>query len=94
MWAVLSDGITLVILEPMKTAVSIPDSIFHAAESLAKRLGISRSELFSRALEAYLEAHKHDHVRGALDAIYRDESSRLDETFVRMQWASLPKEDR
>jgi metal-responsive CopG/Arc/MetJ family transcriptional regulator len=76
----------------MKTAISIPDPIFHAAESLAKRLGMSRSELFSRALEAYLEAHKHDSVREALDAIYSQESSHLDETLTQMQWASLPKE--
>jgi metal-responsive CopG/Arc/MetJ family transcriptional regulator len=77
----------------MKTAVSIPDPIFYAAEALAKRLGMSRSELFSRALEAYLEAHKHDSVREALDAIYSQELSRLDETLAHMQWASLPKED-
>jgi metal-responsive CopG/Arc/MetJ family transcriptional regulator len=76
----------------MKTAVSIPDPIFHAAESLAKRLGMSRSELFSRALEAYLETHKHDSVREALDAIYSQESSSLDETLAQMQWASLPQE--
>jgi metal-responsive CopG/Arc/MetJ family transcriptional regulator len=89
----LPEGITLVILEPMKTAVSIPDPIFHAAESLAKRLGMSRSELFAHALEAYLEAYTHDRVREALDAIYRQESSRLDATLAHMQWASLPKED-
>jgi metal-responsive CopG/Arc/MetJ family transcriptional regulator len=77
----------------MKTAVSIPDPIFHAAESLAQRLGMSRSELFSRALEAYLETHKHDSVREALNAIYSQESSSLDETLAQMQWASLPKED-
>ena len=89
----MPEGITLVILELMKTAVSIPDPIFHAAESLAKRLGMSRSELFSRALEAYLEAHKRDSVREALDAIYSQESARLDETLAHMQWASLPKDD-
>jgi metal-responsive CopG/Arc/MetJ family transcriptional regulator len=77
----------------MKTAVSIPDPIFHAAEALAKRLGMSRSELFSRALEAYLEAHTHDSVREALDAIYSQASSSLDETLAHLQWASLPKED-
>jgi metal-responsive CopG/Arc/MetJ family transcriptional regulator len=76
----------------MKTAVSIPDPIFHAAESLAKRLGMSRSELFSRALEAYLEAHKNDSVREALDAIYSQASSSLDDTLAHMQWASLLKE--
>jgi metal-responsive CopG/Arc/MetJ family transcriptional regulator len=89
----LPEGITQVILEPMKTAVSISDPIFYAAEALAKRLGMSRSELFSRALEAYLEAHKHDSVREALDAIYSQELSRLDETLAHTQWASLPKED-
>ncbi|HSF33786.1 MAG TPA: ribbon-helix-helix protein, CopG family [Candidatus Tectomicrobia bacterium] len=77
----------------MKTAVSIPDPVFHAAESLAKRLGMSRSELFSRALEAYLEAHKHDRVRETLDAIYSQDASHLDATLAHMQWASLPKED-
>jgi antitoxin MazE6 len=77
----------------MKMAVSIPDPIFHAAESLATRPGMSRSALFSRALAAYLEAHKHDSVREALDAIYSQESSRLDETLAHLQGASLPKAD-
>jgi predicted transcriptional regulator len=34
----------------MKTAISIPDEIFEAAERLAKRLKRSRSEIYSRAL--------------------------------------------
>lgn len=77
----------------MKTAVSLPDPTFHAPESLAKRLGMSRSELFSHALAAYLEAHQHDSVREALDVIYRQESSGLDEALAHMQWALLPKEE-
>lgn len=89
----LPRGITPVILGSMKTAVSIPDPVFHGAESLAKRLGISRSELFSRALEAYIEAHKHDRLREALDAIYAEESSSLDQALAQMQWTSLPKEE-
>ena len=77
----------------MKTAISIPDSVFQAAESLAKRLGISRSELFRKAVEAYIEAHKHDRVREALDDVYAEESSSLDEALAQMQWASLSRED-
>jgi metal-responsive CopG/Arc/MetJ family transcriptional regulator len=76
----------------MKTAVSIPDPLFHAAESLAKRLGMSRSELFSQALNAYIELHSHDQVREALDEIYAEESSGLEEPLALMQYASLPKE--
>jgi metal-responsive CopG/Arc/MetJ family transcriptional regulator len=77
----------------MKTAVSIPDPVFRAAESLAQRLGVSRSELFARALEAYIEAHQHDRVREALDAVYAEESSGLDTGLAQLQWASLPREE-
>ena len=77
----------------MKTAISIPDSLFHIAESLAERMGMSRSELFRHALENYIEAHKHDRVRDALDTVYTEESSRVDEALAEMQWASLSKED-
>ena len=77
----------------MKTAISMPDSVFHAAESLAKRLGVSRSELFRKAVEAYIETHKHEKVREALDDVYAEESSSLDETLAQMQWASLSRED-
>ncbi|MCH8870466.1 MAG: CopG family transcriptional regulator [Chloroflexi bacterium] len=77
----------------MKTAISIPDSVFHAAESLAKRLGISRSELFRRAVDAYIDNHKFGGVREALDDVYSQEQSGVDEALNRMQSASLPKED-
>lgn len=77
----------------MKTAISIPDSVFQAAESLAKRLGISRSELFRRAVDAYIETNKCDQVREALDDIYSREQSGVDEALNQMQLASLSKED-
>ncbi|MDO8738698.1 MAG: hypothetical protein Q7J17_06995, partial [Candidatus Deferrimicrobium sp.] len=38
----------------MKTAVSIPDKIFRSADSLAKRLGVSRSRLYADALADFL----------------------------------------
>jgi predicted transcriptional regulator len=37
----------------MRTAVSIPDNLFDTAEKLAEQLGVSRSELYARAIEAY-----------------------------------------
>ena len=39
----------------MKTAVSLPKHVFYKAEQLAKQLGMSRSELYKKALEKYLE---------------------------------------
>ncbi len=76
----------------MKTAVSIPDHVFRAAETLANRLGISRSELFARAVAAYTKAHQHDKVREALDLVYDEEPSRLDAALSQMQWDSLSKD--
>ncbi len=38
----------------MKTAVSIPDPLFNLADHAAAALGISRSELYQRALAAFL----------------------------------------
>ena len=77
----------------MKTAISIPDPIFRAADSLAKQLGLSRSELFAQAVEAYIEAHKHNGLIEALDAVYTEESSTLDHALALMQWTSLDKEN-
>ena len=54
---------------------------------------MSRSELFRVAVADYIEAHKHDQVREALDAVYSEQPSQLDEELMRVQTMSLPKED-
>lgn len=51
----------------MKTAVSIPDDLYERAEVLRRRSGRSRSEIFSRALAAYLAQHAPDEVTEAMD---------------------------
>jgi len=75
----------------MKTAISIPDSIFQAAEGLAHRLGISRSELYAKAVTEYIEFHKNNNITKKLDEIYRNEPSELDEKLHTMQTRSIPK---
>ena len=56
----------------MKTAVSIPDDTFRAAERLARRMKKSRSEVYSRALADYLARHLPDEVTAAMDAALED----------------------
>lgn len=53
----------------MKTAVSVPNEVFERAERLAKRLKVSRSELYSRALREYLARHSPDEVTAALNGL-------------------------
>jgi metal-responsive CopG/Arc/MetJ family transcriptional regulator len=38
----------------VKTAISIPDATFERVEASAARLGVSRSEFFTRAAERWL----------------------------------------
>jgi len=62
----------------MKTAVSLPDDLFEAADSLAERLGVSRSELYARAVAEYLAKHRDENVTERLNEVYADEASGLD----------------
>jgi predicted transcriptional regulator len=47
----------------VKTAISIPDTIFEDAERLAKRRGWSRSELYARAVADFVKAERFLGVR-------------------------------
>ncbi len=78
----------------MKTAISIPDRLFEAAERLARRLGMSRSKLYSKAVAIYVDENRSSGVRERLDAVYeaQPESSRLDADIARIQSASLPED--
>lgn len=76
----------------MKTAISIPDEIFHTANHLAKRLGMSRSEFYSKAVSVYIDAHQNEGITKALDEIYEKETSKVDPVINLMQLKSLPNE--
>jgi metal-responsive CopG/Arc/MetJ family transcriptional regulator len=73
----------------MKTAISIPDPLFHAAEGAAKREKVSRSRFYARAVEAYLKTQRAKEIKKALDAIYATEDSSLDPVIARMQSLSI-----
>jgi predicted transcriptional regulator len=51
----------------MKTAVSIPDEVYHGAERLARRTKQSRSRLYGEALKEYLARHAPDEVTEAMN---------------------------
>lgn len=53
----------------MKTAISLPDDVFLAAEQQAKRMRKSRSELYAEALTEYLARHAPDEVTEAMNRV-------------------------
>jgi metal-responsive CopG/Arc/MetJ family transcriptional regulator len=61
----------------MKTAISLPDDLFDEAERVARKAGISRSELYATAIKKYLESFRKDRITEELNTFYdayRDES--------------------
>ena len=77
----------------VKTAISIPDKVFRSADALAKRLGISRSELYSTAIAEFLSKHQGRHVTMRLDTLYAEEDSSLSPNIIRLQAKSLTREE-
>ena len=53
----------------MKTAISLPDVVFRAAERQAKRTRKSRSQLYTEALAEYLNRHAPEEVTDAMNRV-------------------------
>ena len=77
----------------MKTAISISDPLFTLAEQLAKRLKISRSELYARAIAEFIKVHQDELITERLNEIYAREDSSADPVLWQMQVLALPKEE-
>ena len=77
----------------MKTAISIPDDLYEEAEALRKRLGLSRSELYAKAVESHLHRLRDQGVKAVLDRNHATGESRIEEEIVRYQASVLPEDD-
>ncbi len=76
----------------MKIAISVPEPVFQAGEHLAQQLKLSRSQLYSDALAAYLSSRGATAVTTQLDAVYGSMKSTLDPSLARAQIESLDDE--
>jgi hypothetical protein len=75
----------------MKIALSIPDELFASAETLGKRLGVSRSRLYATALADFVSKHTSRKITERLDAVHGAHESRLDQGTRRLQARSLAR---
>lgn len=78
----------------MKTAVSLPDDVFSAAERHARRVQKSRSQLYAEALSEYLARHAPDEVTESMNRLVDELGSAVDpfvteaarRTLARSEW--------
>jgi len=73
----------------LKASISIPDRVFERADDLARRLGVSRSCLYTLALQRFLQDHDDDAITAKINEVYARESSSLDPIFQSIQSRSV-----
>jgi metal-responsive CopG/Arc/MetJ family transcriptional regulator len=76
----------------MKTAISIPQTIFESAEKLAEKMGLSRSQLYVTAIRDYVEGHMDETVTAKLNEVYAQQDSKLNPALKKLQTKSIPKD--
>ena len=72
----------------MKTAISIPDDVFDAAEAAARRTGMSRSQFYVTAVKLLLRRHGDRGITERLDEVYGRSESKVDPVLAAMQLAT------
>ena len=76
----------------MKTSVFIPDGLFRQAEAAARRLRISRSQLYATAIAELLNRSQGGAVTERLNEVYSSHPAKVDAAFDRAQLRSLEKD--
>ncbi len=63
----------------MRTAISIPDTVFEEAERLVMELQTSRSQLYSRALQEFVARHSPERLTEAMNRVVGEVGDEVDE---------------
>ena len=77
----------------MKTAISVPNDVFELSERLAKKLKVSRSQIFAMGVKKLGEEYDDDEVTAKLDEFYSREKAEIDPVIMKMAALSLPKDE-
>jgi metal-responsive CopG/Arc/MetJ family transcriptional regulator len=76
----------------MKTAISLPEDLFRLAEAAARKLKMSRSQLYATAIAEFLERRQTSKVTERLNEIYSEQPARLDSALHSAQLKSLERD--
>lgn len=77
----------------MKTAVSLPDELFRMAEAAARRLQVSRSELYAKAISEFLKSQQGSSITDRLNDVYLRHTAKVDCGLHSAQLKSIGKDD-
>jgi predicted transcriptional regulator len=57
----------------IKTAISIEESLFEKIEELARKLQVTRSHIFVRAVEEFIRRQENQHLLASINDAYKDD---------------------
>ncbi len=66
----------------MKTAISLPDEVFDSADALAGKLHVSRSKLYSMALEKFIQDNQKEDVTAQINDYIEKHGQPIDQVFL------------
>ena len=88
----------------MKTTISIPNDVFQQVQAAAKRLRVSRSEVFTRAVQHFLLIASDAEIKASYDAAFGDAADASDvdgfrreatrKALLAVEWHAAPSEAR
>jgi metal-responsive CopG/Arc/MetJ family transcriptional regulator len=82
----------------VKTAISLPEPLFHRAETVAHELQISRSQLVAKAVDEFVKRYERRALLEAVNRAYEEEPPTAEEKEllqgIRKQQQKLLESDR
>ena len=67
----------------IKTAISLHEELFRQAESMARRMKLSRSRLFAAALEEFIKRNQNRELTDRINEAYKEEPNDSDRKYLR-----------
>lgn len=77
----------------MKTAISIKDNLFERVEKYANESKMSRSQLFSKAVEEYLEKREKEKLIAKINEVCEKVDTSLDPAIRQYQNRKIKREE-
>lgn len=76
----------------MKTAISVRNNLFERVENYTKKKKMSRSQLFSEAVEEYLDKRENESLRAKINEVCEKTDTSLESFWKEKQSRALTKE--
>ena len=73
----------------VKTAISLPDDLFKLAEAAARKLHMSRSQLYATAISEFLDRRRASKITGRLNEVYSEQPAKVDPLLHSAQLRSI-----